>query len=161
MKNTILGTVRFNDIEAYKNEWAARSREWCFEKARQEETRIIRENDRDDATLFLGLTDLSSLSQDSDTNARWWRKHIEDYLKNLSEFIDYCKTYEQPTNVYSNYEGIGMVVGLGSRRFFLYQPDSLVAEYVPVKDYSEMSVGEMRALATHGASSTLPTTPYV
>lgn len=156
MKNTILGKVRFNDIEAYKDEWAARSREWCFEKARQEETRIIRENDRDDATLFLGLTDLSSLSQDSDTNARWWRKHIEDYLKNLSEFIDYCKTYEQPANVYSNYEGIGMVVGLGSRRFFLYQPDSLVAEYVPVKDYSEMSVGEMRALATHGASSTLP-----
>ena len=156
MKNTILGTVRFNDIEAYKNEWAARSREWRFEKARQEETRIIRENDRDDATLFSGLTDLSSLSRDSDTNERWWRKHIEDYLKNLSEFIDYCKTYEQPANVYSNYEGIGMVVGLGSRRFFLYQPDSLVAEYVPVKDYSEMSVGEMRALATHGASSTLP-----
>lgn len=49
-----------------------------------------------------------------------------------------------------------MVVGLGSRRFFLYQPDSLVAGYVPVKDYSAMSVGEMRALATHGASSTLP-----
>ena len=47
MKNTILGKVRFNDIEAYKDEWAARSREWCFEKARQEETCIIRENDRD------------------------------------------------------------------------------------------------------------------
>lgn len=157
MKNTILGTVRFNDIGAYKNEWAARSREWRFEKARQEETHIIRENDRDDATLFSGLTDLSSLSRDnSDTNERWWRKRIEDYLKNLSEFIDYCKTYEQPANVYSIYEGIGMVVGLGSRRFFLYQPDSLVAEYVPVKDYSAMSVGEMRALATHGASSTLP-----
>ena len=156
MRNTILGKVRFNDIEAYKDEWAARSREWRFEKARQEEICIIRENDRDDATLFSGLTDLSSLSRDSDTNERWWRKHIEDYLKNLSEFIDYCKTYEQPANVYSNYEGIGMVVGLGSRRFFLYQPDSLVAEYVPVKDYSEMSVGEMRALATHGASSTLP-----
>lgn len=92
-----LGTVRFNDIGAYKNEWAARSREWRFEKARQEETHIIRENDRDDATLFSGLTDLSSLSRDnSDTNERWWRKRIEDYLKNLSEFIDYCKTYEQP-----------------------------------------------------------------
>lgn len=56
MKNTILGKVRFNDIEAYKDEWAARSREWRFEKARQKETHIIRENDRDDATLFLGLT---------------------------------------------------------------------------------------------------------
>ena len=149
--------MRFNDIGAYKNEWAARSREWRFEKARQEETHIIRENDRDDATLFSGLTDLSSLSRDnSDTNERWWRKRIEDYLKNLSEFIDYCKTYEQPANVYSIYEGIGMVVGLGSRRFFLYQPDSLVAEYVPVKDYSAMSVSEMRALAAHGTSSTLP-----
>lgn len=165
----VLGTVRFNadGITEYRTQWDARDKIWCDDDARKAEIALISaSNNKKSAYDARTLRDLITVGRNycvgEDVAERWWRKEIDRYLDEVTELVEFCTRYNQPANVYAIYDGVGMVVGIGTRLTFLYQPQVLIAHYAPLREYSNVPVGELRALAGKkgsGVSATLPASP--
>lgn len=165
----IRGTVRFNadGLAEYRDQWNKRDKAWRDDDARKAEIALVsasnsEKSGHDAATLRNLLTTARDAWAGEDTSERWWRNDIDRYLEEVDELVEFCVRYNQPANVYAIYDGVGMVVGIGTRLIFLYQPSVLISHYEPVKDYTDVSVGELRALAGKkggGVSATLPASP--
>ena len=140
---------------------------WRDDDARKAEIALVsasnsEKSGHDAATLRNLLTTARDAWAGEDTSERWWRNDIDRYLEEVDELVEFCVRYNQPANVYAIYDGVGMVVGIGTRLIFLYQPSVLISHSEPVKDYTDVSVGELRALAGKkggGVSATLPASP--
>lgn len=153
-ENKILGTVSLHNFGKYRDEWLARDMYWDKAENAVDLVKSVRNANNEDFTL------LDEWLCDRVWNAElYWKRKLTDNLEKLGAFVAYLEEYKQVANVYSVYgNGAGMVVGMGESRFFLYQPETLILRYEPAKDYSGMSVGDIRALA---GSNTLTTVPAV
>lgn len=148
-KRTIIATARFADYETYTAFWQSKDLAWHQETGRQLLTKL-REQSGEAAKLLDGWIYKRScfFSSYDDPNDSWCSSQVNRQLEDLKKDISYAEKYDQPLNVYAVYEGIGVWVALGSKEFFLVEHEGYLRDYTPVKDYSGMSVGEIRALSS-------------
>ena len=148
-KKTIIATAHFADYETYAAFWHSKELAWHQETGKQLITQL-REQSCEAAKLLDDWIYKRScfFSGYDDPNDSWCVSQINRQLADLKKAISYAEKYDQPINVYAVYEGIGAWVALGSKEFFLVEHEGYFRDYTPVKDYSGMSVGEIRALAS-------------
>lgn len=148
-KRTIIATARFADYETYAAFWQSKDLAWHQETGRQLLTKL-REQSGEAAKLLDGWIYKRScfFSSYDDPNDSWCSSQVNRQLEDLKKDISYAEKYDQPLNVYAVYEGIGAWVALGSKEFFLVEHEGYLRDYTPVKDYSGMSVGEIRVLSS-------------
>lgn len=148
-KRTIIATARFADYETYAAFWQSKDLAWHQETGRQLLTKL-REQSGEAAKLLDGWIYKRScfFSSYDDPNDSWCSSQVNRQLEDLKKDISYAEKYDQPLNVYAVYEGIGVWVALGSKEFFLVEHEGYLRDYTPVKDYSGMSVGEIRVLSS-------------
>lgn len=148
-KRTIIATARFADYETYAAFWRSKDLAWHQETGSQLLSRL-REQSGEAAKLLDNWIYKRScfFSGHDDSNDSWCSSQVNRKLEDLKKDISYAEKYDQPLSVYAVYEGIGAWVALGSKELFLVEHEGYLRDYTPTKDYSGMSVGEIRALAS-------------
>lgn len=148
-KRKIIATARFADYETYAAFWRGKDLAWHQETGKQLLNQL-----REQSGVAAKLLDdwiykrSCFFSGYDDPNDSWCESQINRQLEDLKKAISYAEKYDQPINVYAVYEGIGAWIALGSKEFFLVEHEGYLRDYTPIKDYSHMSVGEIRALAS-------------
>lgn len=148
-KRTIIATARFAGYETYAAFWRSKDLAWHQETGSQLLSRL-REQSGEAAKLLDNWIYKRScfFSGHDDPNDSWCSSQVSRKLEDLKKDISYAEKYDQPLSVYAVYEGIGAWVALGSKELFLVEHEGYLRDYTPAKDYSGMSVGEIRALAS-------------
>lgn len=148
-KRIIIATARFADYETYAAFWRNKDLAWHQETGSQLLSRL-REQSGEAAKLLDNWIYKRScfFSGHDDPNDSWCSSQVNRNLEDLKKDISYAEKYDQPLSVYAVYEGIGAWVALGSKELFLVEHEGYLRDYTPAKDYSGMSVGEIRALAS-------------
>lgn len=146
-KRTIIATARFADYEAYDAFWRSKDLAWHNETGKQLLTQL-REQSREAAKLLDNWIYQKTCYFSGSPDDFFCKSQLDRQLADLKKAVSYAEKYDQPLNVYAVYEGIGAWVALGNREFFLVEHEDYLRDYMPVKDYSGMSVGEIRALSS-------------
>ena len=146
-KRTIIANARFADYEAYEAFWRSKDLAWHNETGKQLLTQL-REQSREAAKLLDNWIYQKTCYFSGSPDDFFCKSQLDRQLADLKKAVSYAEKYDQPLNVYAVYEGIGAWVALGNREFFLVEHKDYLRDYTPVKDYSGMSVGEIRALSS-------------
>lgn len=147
-KRKIIATARFADYETYAAFWQGKDLAWHQETGKQLLNQLREQSGVAAKLLDDWIYKRSCFFSDYDPNDSWCESQINRQLEGLKKAISYAEKYDQSINVYAVYEGIGAWVTLGSKEFFLVEHEGYLRDYTPIKDYSHMSVGEIRALAS-------------
>lgn len=146
-KKTIIAAARFADFETYATFWQGKDLAWHQETGQQLLIHL-RKQSCDAAELLADWIYKKTLYFSGSADDSFCKSQIKRQLEKLKKAISYAEKYDQSLNVYAVYEGVGAWVALGSKEFFLVKHESYLRDYTPVKDYSGMSVGEIRALSS-------------
>lgn len=147
-KRKIIATARFADYETYAAFWQGKDLAWHQETGKQLLNQLREQSGVAAKLLDDWIYKRSCFFSGYDPNDSWCESQINRQLEGLKKAISYAEKYDQPINVYAVYEGIGAWIALGSKEFFLVEHEGYLRDYTPIKDYSHMSVGEIRALAS-------------
>ena len=145
-KRSIIATARFADYTSYAIFWLGKDPTWHKETGKQLLDCLRKQ--APEAAKLLGdwIYQRSGIFSSSDDPL--FNHQLDSQLSKLKKLISYAEKYDQPLYVYAVYEGIGAWVALGSKEFFLVEHAGYLRDYTPVKDYSGLSVGEIRALSS-------------
>lgn len=153
-KKMFIATARFAGFETYAAFWRGKDLAWQEETGRTLLS-LLNKQSPAAAKLLDNWIYRKTCYFSSDSDDYFYKSQLDRQLTELRNAISYAEKYDQPINVYAVYEGIGAWVALGSKEFFLVEHGGYLRDYTPIKDYSHMSVGEIRALSS-GANISTP-----
>lgn len=153
-KKMFIATARFAGFETYAAFWRGKDLAWQEETGRTLLS-LLNKQSPAAAKLLDNWIYRKTWYFSGDSDDYFYKSQLDRQLTELRNAISYAEKYDQPINVYAVYEGIGAWVALGSKEFFLVEHEGYLRDYTPIKDYSHMSVGEIRALSS-GANVSTP-----
>ena len=153
-KKIFIATARFAGFETYAAFWRGKDLAWQEETGRTLLS-LLNKQSPAAAKLLDNWIYRKTCYFSGDSNDYFYKSQLDRQLTELRNAISYAEKYDQPINVYAVYEGIGAWVALGSKEFFLVEHEGYLRDYTPIKDYSHMSVGEIRLLSS-GANISTP-----
>lgn len=153
-KKIFIATARFASFETYAAFWRGKDLAWQEENGRMLLS-LLNKQSPAAAKLLDNWIYRKTCYFSGDSDDYFYKSHLDRQLTELRNAISYAEKYDQPINVYAVYEGIGAWVALGSKEFFLVEHEGYLRDYTPIKDYSHMSVGEIRLLSS-GANISTP-----
>lgn len=153
-KKMFIATARFASFETYAAFWRGKDLAWQEETGRMLLS-LLNKQSPAAAKLLDNWIYRKTWYFSGDSDDYFYKSQLDRQLTELRNAISYAEKYDQPINVYAVYEGIGAWVALGSKEFFLVEHEGYLRDYTPIKDYSHMSVGEIRALSS-GANISTP-----
>lgn len=153
-KKIFIATARFASFETYAAFWRGKDLAWQEETGRTLLS-LLNKQSPAAAKLLDNWIYRKTCYFSGDSNDYFYKSQLDRQLTELRNAISYAVKYDQPINVYAVYEGIGAWVALGSKEFFLVEHEGYLRDYTPIKDYSHMSVGEIRLLSS-GANISTP-----
>ena len=153
-KKIFIATARFASFETYAAFWRGKDLAWQEETGRMLLS-LLNKQSPAAAKLLDNWIYRKTCYFSGDSDDYFYKSQLDRQLTELRNAISYAEKYDQPINVYAVYEGIGAWVALGSKEFFLVEHEGYLRDYTPIKDYSHMSVGEIRLLSS-GANISTP-----
>lgn len=153
-KKIFIATARFASFETYAAFWRGKDLAWQEETGRMLLS-LLNKQSPAAAKLLNNWIYRKTCFFSGDSDDYFYKSQLDRQLTELRNAISYAEKYDQPINVYAVYEGIGAWVALGSKEFFLVEHEGYLRDYTPIKDYSHMSVGEIRLLSS-GANISTP-----
>lgn len=153
-KKIFIATARFASFETYAAFWRGKDLAWQEETGRMLLS-LLNKQSPAAAKLLDNWIYRKTCYFSGDSDDYFYKSQLDRQLAELRNAISYAEKYDQPINVYAVYEGIGAWVALGSKEFFLVEHEGFLRDYTPIKDYSHMSVGEIRLLSS-GANISTP-----
>ena len=153
-KKIFIATARFASFETYAAFWRGKDLAWQEETGRMLLS-LLNKQSPAAAKLLDNWIYRKTCYFSGDSDDYFYKSQLDRQLTELRNAISYAEKYDQPINVYAVYEGIGAWVALGSKEFFLVEHEGYLRDYTPIKDYSRMSVGEIRLLSS-GANISTP-----
>lgn len=153
-KKIFIATARFASFETYAAFWRGKDFAWQEETGRMLLS-LLNKQSPAAAKLLDNWIYRKTCYFSGDSDDYFYKSQLDRQLTELRNAISYAEKYDQPINVYAVYEGIGAWVALGSKEFFLVEHEGYLRDYTPIKDYSHMSVGEIRLLSS-GANISTP-----
>lgn len=153
-KKIFIATARFASFETYAAFWRGKDLAWQEETGRMLLS-LLNKQSPAAAKLLDNWIYRKTCYFSGDSDDYFYKSQLDRQLAELRNAISYAEKYDQPINVYAVYEGIGAWVALGSKEFFLVEHEGYLRDYTPIKDYSHMSVGEIRLLSS-GANISTP-----
>lgn len=153
-KKIFIATARFASFETYAAFWRGKDLAWQEENGRMLLS-LLNKQSPAAAKLLDNWIYRKTCYFSGDSDDYFYKSQLDRQLTELRNAISYAEKYDQPINVYAVYEGIGAWVALGSKEFFLVEHEGYLRDYTPIKDYSHMSVGEIRLLSS-GANISTP-----
>lgn len=153
-KKIFIATARFASFETYAAFWRGKDLAWQEETGRMLLS-LLNKQSPAAAKLLDNWIYRKTWYFSGDSDDYFYKSQLDRQLTELRNAISYAEKYDQPINVYAVYEGIGAWVALGSKEFFLVEHEGYLRDYTPIKDYSHMSVGEIRLLSS-GANISTP-----
>lgn len=153
-KKIFIATARFAGFETYAAFWRGKDLAWQEETGRMLLS-LLNKQSPAAAKLLDNWIYRKTCYFSGDSDDYFYKSQLDRQLTELRNAISYAEKYDQPINVYAVYEGIGAWVALGSKEFFLVEHEGYLRDYTPIKDYSHMSVGEIRLLSS-GANISTP-----
>lgn len=153
-KKIFIATARFASFETYAAFWRGKDLAWQEETGRMLLS-LLNKQSPAAAKLLDNWIYRKTCYFSGDSDDYFYKSQLDRQLTELRNAISYAEKYDQPINVYAVYKGIGAWVALGSKEFFLVEHEGYLRDYTPIKDYSHMSVGEIRLLSS-GANISTP-----
>lgn len=153
-KKMFIATARFAGFETYAAFWRGKDLAWQEETGRTLLS-LLNKQSPAAAKLLDNWIYRKTWYFSGDSDDYFYKSQLDRQLTELRNAISYAEKYDQPINVYAVYEGIGAWVALGSKEFFLVEHEGYLRDYTPIRDYSHMSVGEIRLLSS-GANISTP-----
>lgn len=154
----VIGTVTFKDLEGYAAFWKEKNYAWVTEQ-RKTLPPLIYPIDRNYngkivEALKRWLYEYWSMSRETDEYIHEQvQKKANEQMAKLREAVYYSETYNQPFIVRFIFD-FGAYITLGQADFFIFDHEKFLSDICYPKDYSQYTLGELRALAAGANAGT-------